>query len=310
MLDRIAQNQAAVATLTTIISLIGGIVAGIKAYAAVMGIVKTVQNAVAISGGILNAIWAANPVGVIVAAIAGLIALIVVVITYFDEIEAGRKWLVDRIVEGAETIGRWFSDLWDNIKKTFANVGLWFTERFLEAWIGIKNAFSKVGEFFSGIWNSIVSTFSTIGTRVGEAIGTAFKFAINSVLATVESAINLIPNAINGAIGLINNLPGVSISPIPTVNLPRLAKGGVLKKGQVGYLEGDGDEAVVPLSQNTEWLDKVADKISQRTGNNATYNFYFNIDKLSGNAEDIEENADLLMQVFSQKIARRGMVYA
>lgn len=45
-----------------------------------------------------------------------------------------------------------------------------------------------------------------------------------------------------------------------------MAKGGVLKKGQVGFLEGDGDEAVVPLSQNTEWIDKVADKINNRGG--------------------------------------------
>ena len=83
-----------------------------------------------------------------------------------------------------------------------------------------------------------------------------------------------------------------------------------MKKGQMGFLEGNGDEAVVPLSQNTEWIDKVADKISEKSGNNATYNFYFSIDNVSGNKEDLEENAELLMQIFTEKMSRKGVVFA
>ena len=83
----------------------------------------------------------------------------------------------------------------------------------------------------------------------------------------------------------------------------------MLKKGQVGYLEGDGDEAVVPLSQNTEWIDKVADKISEKSNSNATYNFYFNFDNISGNKEDMEENAELFMNIFAEKMSRREKVF-
>ena len=53
---------------------------------------------------------------------------------------------------------------------------------------------------------------------------------------------------------------------ISVPQIPELAKGGVLKKGQVGFLEGDGDEAVVPLEQNTEWIDKVANKLADVLG--------------------------------------------
>lgn len=46
--------------------------------------------------------------------------------------------------------------------------------------------------------------------------------------------------------------------------IPQLAQGGVLKKGQWGFLEGNGDEAVMPLSKNSEWMDNVAKRMSSR----------------------------------------------
>mgnify|MGYP007081734803 CR=1 FL=1 len=51
------------------------------------------------------------------------------------------------------------------------------------------------------------------------------------------------------------------ISTINTPQIPELKKGGVLEKGQVGLLEGDGAEAVVPLEENTGWIRNVAKQI-------------------------------------------------
>lgn len=53
-------------------------------------------------------------------------------------------------------------------------------------------------------------------------------------------------------------MPGIGGAGFNIPHIPELAKGGVLKKGQTGYLEGDGAEAVVPLEKNTEWIKKVA----------------------------------------------------
>ena len=348
VLERVSKNKAAVATLTSIVTVITSLVAAIKAYNTVMGIVKVVQAAAATSGGILNAVWLANPIGLIVVALGAVIAVIVEVITYWDYLvliweESGKQWkkwlgdigkwfsdtwnsivdgywwFIDKITVGAQIIinlwqegcrqvGDFFVGLWNGIVKTFQNIGQWFSDRFTEAWNGIKNAFSKVGEFFGGIWNSIVSTFSTIGIKVADAIGGAFKAAINGVIWTVEGALNLIPNAINGMISTINKLPGVSISAIPTVALPRLAKGGVLKKGQMAFLEGQGDEAVIPLSQNTEWIDKVAEKLGEKR-QSVYYNFEIHIDKMGQTSEDdIEQFADRLMEVMNEKESRRRYV--
>lgn len=216
----------------------------------------------------------------------------------------------EAVIKKWSEFGQFFVDLWNSVVDSWN----WFWDEWRHGcdtmWDNVVKTFQDIGDFFKGIWDSIVSTFTTVGTQVGEAIGGAFKTAINAVIGTVEGALNAIPNAINGMIDTINNLPGVSISAIPTVTLPRLAQGGVLKKGQVGFLEGDGDEAVVPLSQNTEWLDKVADRLNQKSSGGATYNFYFSIDNVNGNREDMEENAELLMQIFTEKMARQGVVFA
>lgn len=127
------------------------------------------------------------------------------------------------------SIGSWFSGKWTAVKNVFANAKAWFGEKFKSAWEAVKSPFKKVGEFFGGIWNTIKSKFKTIGTKVGTAIGGAFKNAINAVLRTVENGINWVPRSINNAIGLINKLPGVSIPKMSTISLPRLAQGGYVK---------------------------------------------------------------------------------
>ena len=48
--------------------------------------------------------------------------------------------------------------------------------------------------------------------------------------------------------------------------IPKLEKGGVLKKGQMGFLEGNGAEAVVPLDQNRAWVSAVAKDMKLETG--------------------------------------------
>ena len=41
-------------------------------------------------------------------------------------------------------------------------------------------------------------------------------------------------------------------------NAPTMATGAVLRKAQIGILEGDGAEAVVPLDQNKKWIQATA----------------------------------------------------
>lgn len=76
---------------------------------------------------------------------------------------------------------------------------------------------------------SIKNTFSELGTKIGDSISGAVKSGINGVLGMIENTVNKFINMINGAIGVINAIPGVNISKLNTLNIPKLAQGGYAK---------------------------------------------------------------------------------
>ena len=171
---------------------------------------------------------------------------------------------VEAIQEAFSGVGEWFAGIWNNIKNAFAKVGSWFSDIFKKAWEGIKKAFGKVGEFFGGIWNTIKKQFSEIGQKVGKAVSDAFKKAINWVLEKAIGIINGFIKTINGAIKIINKIPGVNIKELKLLDVPKLARGGVVDSATLAMIGERGKEAVVPLENNTEWMDKLAEKL----GNN------------------------------------------
>ena len=200
-------------------------------------------------------------------------------------------WFSDRyedVKASFNSVSGWFGDKFkearSNANDAFSNVGVWFASRrediyrafspiadrlrdiFTDAWERIKEPFNGVSSFFDGVMETVRNAFSPIGTTVGDAIGEAFKNAINAVIETVENTLNFIPNKVNPMLQTITDWTGETFPLMPTVDFPRLAKGGVLKKGQIGLLEGSGAEAVVPLEKNTQWLDEIAKRISIQSG--------------------------------------------
>lgn len=124
-------------------------------------------------------------------------------------------------------------EIWSNIKNSITNkvteVKDGIRNKFQEAYNGIRNIFGNIGSFFSNVWGNVKNTFSNLGTSIGNAISNSVKSGINGVISMIQNTINRAIGLINGAIRLINNLPfGGSIGTIPTLSLPRLAKGGVL----------------------------------------------------------------------------------
>ena len=274
----------------TVASVIVGIGSAIGVFVAATTGVTALKTA--FTG--LWAVMSANPVGLVVAAIAGLVTAI---ITLWNTNEDFRNWVIgawETIKSAVETAitavaeffqsawdgvelvkeefataweniktvwsaaGDFFGGIWDTIKSKFTSVGTWFKTTFTTAWTNIKNVFSTVGDFFGGIWDTIKSKFTSIGTKVGDAIGGAFKSAINAVLQTVEDAINAVPDAINGALDVINKIPGVNISHMGYVELPRLAKGGIVDKSMLANIGEAGKEAVIPLERNKAGLKEIA----------------------------------------------------
>ncbi len=149
-----------------------------------------------------------------------------IVTTVFNAI----KTVISNIFNGIKNT---VSSIWNGIKNSISNavssIKNGIINNFQTAYNRITSIFRNIGTFFSGIWNNIKNTFSALGTKIGDAISGAVKSGINGVLGMIENIVNKFINMINGAIGVINAIPGVNISKLNTLNIPRLAEGGYVK---------------------------------------------------------------------------------
>ena len=121
--------------------------------------------------------------------------------------------------------------------------------------------FSAFGQLFSNLWNRLKSTFQSFAGNFGQALGQMFKNAINSVLGFIENFINQPINAINGLIGVINNVPGVNLGYLNRIYLGRMETGGIVPSTAGGRLilagEGGEDEWVVPESKMASMIEQL-----------------------------------------------------
>ena len=154
----------------------------------------------------------------------------------------------DRLVTGAV-------NAWEGIKEAFAAVGTFFGDVFSDAWQRVKDVFSTGGKIFAGIKEGIVEAFKTV---------------VNAIIRGINDVIKVPFEAINNMLNKIHDVDILGIKPFESMwerdplkvpQIPELARGGVLKKGQVGLLEGTGAEAVVPLENNKAWIKAVADDL-------------------------------------------------
>ena len=175
-------------------------------------------------------------------------------------------WFNDNVVKPVQDF---FSNMWSNVKKgasdawngiteTFAHVADWFHEKFSAAWQRVKDVFSTGGQIFDGI---------------KEGITNAFKSVVNAIIRGINKIIAIPFNKINDVLGTLRDFEFLGkkwfegiISTFEVPSIPELAKGGILKRGQVGLLEGNGAEAVVPLEKNTQGLQKIASLLASNMG--------------------------------------------
>jgi len=127
----------------------------------------------------------------------------------------------------------------------------------------IKGVFSGIIQFvkgvFTGDWKSAWEGVKKIFSTIAEGIANNFKIPLNFI-------IDLINNMIKGVnkIEIPDWVPGVGGKNLNIPLIPKLARGGILEKGQMGFLEGNGAEAVVPLDQNRKWIGRVAEDMAMQ----------------------------------------------
>lgn len=159
---------------------------------------------------------------------------------------------VAKIKEIFTPIVEFFSGIWDGIKGAFSSVTTWFKDTFSKAWQAVKDVFSTGGKIFDGIKEGIAGVFKTV---------------VNGLIGGINKVIAVPFTAINTALGKIKDIEILGFTPFDwieefsTPQIPLLETGGVLEQGQVGLLEGNGAEAVVPLERNRQWISRVSDEM-------------------------------------------------
>ena len=132
--------------------------------------------------------------------------------------------------------------------------------------------------------------FGPAGTEAGNQFGLSLKNVFNDTVGSIMEKIN----SIN-----ISNIPGATKL---NVNIPKFATGGIVDRATIAQIGEDGPEAVVPLKNNTEWIDRVAHKVAEAMGNGGTTVNYIFENVIINSDADIEEHAYKL-EAMRQKAA-------
>ena len=159
--------------------------------------------------------------------------------------------------------GDW-NKAWEGIKNTFG--GIWDAIKAIpvNSFNFVKDKILSFGEWagntFASIRNSIVGTFKDIGSSIGNFVSSGFKYIVNGAIYKVQDFINSFIAQINGALSVINSIPGVNIGTIGSIEIPKLAQGGYVSANtpqlaMIGDNTHEG-EIVAPESKIAEAVSK------------------------------------------------------
>ena len=186
----------------------------------------------------------------------------------------------------------------NNIREFFRNLGEWMEGTFDFKWKNVfetvKNAvkafrdymgpiISSVQVIFMGLANFIGGVFSGNWRRAWFGVRQIFESIVSGLSHIFKAPLNFMIDGINkflsgiGKIKIPDWVPGVGGKGFSIPRIPRLAKGGIVSASTIANIGEAGTEAVIPLQRNTQGLDMIAEKISERLslpqndGTGATY---------------------------------------
>jgi TP901 family phage tail tape measure protein len=152
--------SAVVATLGPVLIIIGTVISAVGTIMTIIPKIGPAITAVKVAFAGLNATMASNPIILIIAAIATLVAAFIYL---WNNCEGFRGFIDDlwaNIIAGIETA-------WNDIKEFFVNIWTGISETATTIW-------TAVSDFFTGLWTSITETITTVWTSITELFSTTW----------------------------------------------------------------------------------------------------------------------------------------
>lgn len=150
---------------------------------------------------IFNAVLAANPIGLIVTAVAALVAAL---IWFFTQTETGQQiW---------SSFVDWIKQAWQGIADFFVNLWSGISEGASTLWDGVVAAWTAYVETVKAVWGAIGTFFSDLWTGIQEFASVAWTAITSTVMAIVQPFIDGFMNIWNNiSDGLTQIWEGIKI---------------------------------------------------------------------------------------------------
>ena len=189
------------AAIGPVLIIIGKVV---SAVGSIMTFIPTLIGGISSIGGGLSALWgilAANPVTLVIAAIAALIAIFVAL---WNNCEGFREFWINlwNVIKDAAIA------VWNGLKDFFSNIWNAITGAAQSIWNGLK-------DFFSGLWEGIKNIFQTVLDVIKTLIVARFEFykmIITTVLNVIQTVVSTVWNVIKTVIETVTNAIGSFLS--------------------------------------------------------------------------------------------------
>lgn len=121
---------------------------------------------------------------------------------------------------------------------------------------GIEGMRTGLGAALDGVYNTVSGILDKIRSYVSGMVET-IKSKISSLTSGVSSAWSSVTSRVSGIRGRSMPVPAAY-----SYGLPELATGGITTGTTIAKIGEAGREAVLPLENNTGWMDVLADKIN------------------------------------------------
>ena len=160
----------------------------------ILGIVSAIKIWTAVQT-VLNAVMAANPIGLIIIAVVGLIGVITLLVKKWDVVKAA-------LIKGIKAVWEFFKKLWEGVKNSAVAAFNKLKQALTKVFDGIKSVWSKITGFFSALWENIVA----VAKSVWSALVDFFSVIVEGVKAVWNTITEFFSNLWSGIISVAEKI--------------------------------------------------------------------------------------------------------